>query len=104
MAITYLYNCCNKVFFQFLFVDREIFKTRFYIFRDSWAVKVHELLPSVPCHYIVCMASNQDSFEDAKVLIVSYSLMERNCDKLLEKEFGFLILVKTINLVGSKKN
>lgn len=59
--------------------------------RNTWAEKVRTLLPWVPCQYIVCMTSTQEYFGDAKVLIVSYSLMERNCDRLLDKRFGFVI-------------
>lgn len=59
--------------------------------RNVWAEKVRILLPWVPCQYIVCLTSTQDYFGDAKVLIVSYSLMERNFDRLAEKRFGFVI-------------
>lgn len=62
-------------------------------YRDSWTAKVRELLPSVPSHLIACMTSQQDFLSDAQVLIVSYNLMERCWEKILERKFGVVILV-----------
>lgn len=61
--------------------------------RDTWAEQVRKLLPWVPSQYIVTFNSTSDYFGDAKVLIVSYALMERNLDRLAEKKFSFIILV-----------
>lgn len=62
--------------------------------RDTWAKQVRELLPWVPDQYIVTLNSTSDYFGDAKVIIISYALMERNIDRLEEKKIGFLILVR----------
>lgn len=54
---------------------------------------VHELMPYVPKTHVGCMVSAMESIADFRVLIVSYNLMERNCDKLLQRRFNFVILV-----------
>lgn len=59
--------------------------------RDTWAEKVQTLLPWVPRQYIVTLTSTSDYFGEAKVLIVSYNLMERNSDRFFERKFGFVI-------------
>lgn len=61
--------------------------------RDSWAIKIRELLPYVAASRIVCMVSHQEDISEAKVLVVSYSLMERHIDKILKRKFSFVILV-----------
>lgn len=61
--------------------------------RTAWERHIRDLLPSVPAQHIVCLQSASDYFGDCKVLITSYQMMEKNCDKLLEKQFGFIILV-----------
>lgn len=61
--------------------------------RDTWAEQIRKLLPWVPCQHIVTLTTTSDYYGDAKVLIVSYPLMERNRERLLEKKFGFIILV-----------
>ncbi|XP_030383078.1 SWI/SNF-related matrix-associated actin-dependent regulator of chromatin subfamily A-like protein 1 [Scaptodrosophila lebanonensis] len=59
--------------------------------RDSWNRHVTELLPSVPVHCVQVLDNNQQYLLDARVLIISYTMMERITDKLLERKFGFLI-------------
>lgn len=61
--------------------------------RDSWAQHIKELLPWVPKDSIKCLASTNDYVSDCKVLITSYSLMDKNVNRLAEKHFGFVILV-----------
>jgi hypothetical protein len=39
------------------------------------------------------MTGKNDYIEEAKVLIMSYALMEKNLDKLMELNFGVLIMV-----------
>lgn len=60
--------------------------------RDVWTTKIKELLPYVPLQTIVTMNSNQDCFKDANIVIASYSLMEKHHEKLLQKNFGMVIL------------
>lgn len=66
--------------------------------RDAWLNHVKDLLPSVPAQSIKCLTSTKDYVGDCNVLITSYSLMEKNCDRLLEIKFGFIILVRKIQL------
>lgn len=61
--------------------------------RDTWHTKIRELLPYVACHHVSCMTTAQNYVGDAKILITSYNLLERNSDKFLKKEFGFIIFV-----------
>ncbi|KAM8717805.1 hypothetical protein ACLKA7_004499 [Drosophila subpalustris] len=70
--------------------------------RDSWARHVSELLPSVPIHYVQVLANNQTYVGDAKVLIVSYNMMERHMDKLLQRKFGFVIYDESHTLKNGK--
>lgn len=60
--------------------------------RDVWTMKIKELLPYVPLHSIVTVNSNQDYFGDAKIVIASYSIMEKHHEKLLQQKFGMVIL------------
>jgi len=61
--------------------------------RDDWVRHVHNLLPWIPSESIMCWQSTQEYVGTCKVLITSYSLMDKNCDRLLEKKFGVVILV-----------
>lgn len=61
--------------------------------RDDWERHVRNLLPWIPSQSIVCCQSTQYYFGNCKVLITSYALMEKNCDRLAEKKFGVIILV-----------
>lgn len=70
--------------------------------RDVWAEQIRSLLPSVPTQYIITLTATSDYFGDAKVVIVSYPLMERNCDRLCEKKFGCLILDESHTLKNFK--
>lgn len=63
--------------------------------RGAWEDHFHEWLPWIPKHLIKCLTSNQDYVGDAKVIITSYSMMDKNCDSLLDKNIGFVILVST---------
>ncbi|KAJ6646348.1 SWI/SNF-related matrix-associated actin-dependent regulator of chromatin subfamily A-like protein 1 [Pseudolycoriella hygida] len=60
--------------------------------RDDWMRHVRNLLPWISPESIVCWQSTQDYLGKVKVLITSYSLMDKNCDRLFEKNFGILIL------------
>ncbi|XP_065357784.1 SWI/SNF-related matrix-associated actin-dependent regulator of chromatin subfamily A-like protein 1 [Calliphora vicina] len=70
--------------------------------RDSWAQHIRDLLPSIPLHYIQVLNSNQQYIGDCKVLITSYSMMERNVNQIMERKFGFLIFDESHNLKNSK--
>jgi len=70
--------------------------------RDSWARHIAELLPWVPVHCIQVLANNQSYVGDAKVIIASYNMMERNLDKLLQRKFGFVIYDESHTLKNSK--
>lgn len=61
--------------------------------RDGWVQHVRNLLPWISAESIVCWQSTQEYFGNIKVLITSYSLMDKNCDRLCEKNFGIVILV-----------
>lgn len=61
--------------------------------RDGWERHIRELLPWVPGDSIKCLVSTNDYIGESKVLITSYSLMDRNADRLADKHFGFVILV-----------
>ncbi|XP_037052396.1 SWI/SNF-related matrix-associated actin-dependent regulator of chromatin subfamily A-like protein 1 [Bradysia coprophila] len=60
--------------------------------RESWAQHIRSLLPDIPPESIVCWQSTQEYIGNVKVLVTSYSLMDKNCDRLCEKNFGILIL------------
>lgn len=61
--------------------------------RDGWKEHVRRLLPWISSESIVCWQSTQEYLGNIKVLITSYSLMDKNCDRLCEKNFGIVILV-----------
>lgn len=70
--------------------------------RDNWVRKIEELLPWVPADSIKCLVSMNDYIGDCKVLVTSYSLMDKHADRLVEKHFGFVVLVgQTIRLIYS---
>uniref|UniRef100_A0A182IXQ7 Uncharacterized protein n=1 Tax=Anopheles atroparvus TaxID=41427 RepID=A0A182IXQ7_ANOAO len=70
--------------------------------RDVWAVKMRQLLPHVPVHHIAVLNSGQDFIGESRVLISSYSLMERCGEKLLERGFGMLIFDESHTLKNFK--
>lgn len=70
--------------------------------RDSWAQHIRELLPSIPLHYIQVLNSNQQYIGDCKILITSYSMMEKNINQIMEHKFGFLIFDESHSLKNSK--
>ncbi|XP_075152134.1 SWI/SNF-related matrix-associated actin-dependent regulator of chromatin subfamily A-like protein 1 [Haematobia irritans] len=70
--------------------------------RDSWANHVRELLPYLPLHYVQVLNSNQQYIGDCKVLITSYSIMERNIQQIMDRKFGFLIFDESHSLKNPK--
>lgn len=61
--------------------------------RTSWERQILNLLPSVPSESVKVLISTNEYVGDSKVLIVSYSLMEKNVELLLKRSFGCIILV-----------
>lgn len=61
--------------------------------RAGWESHIRDLLPTVPSDSIKCLSSSNDYIANCKVLITSYPLMDRCVDRLVEKRFGFVILV-----------
>lgn len=70
--------------------------------RDVWAAKIRQLLPYVPVHNIVTLQSGQDYIGDARILITSYSMMEKSAEKLLARHFGFIIMDESHTLKNFK--
>lgn len=72
--------------------------------RDSWATTVRRLMPYVSAANVVCVTSKmeQQATAEAKVLIMSYNLMERNSAELLRRKFPFVILDESHLLKNSK--
>uniref|UniRef100_A0A2M4AFD2 Putative chromatin remodeling protein n=1 Tax=Anopheles triannulatus TaxID=58253 RepID=A0A2M4AFD2_9DIPT len=70
--------------------------------RDSWAVKFRQLLPHIPAQRIMVLNNGQDFIGDCRVLISSYSLMERCGDKLQDRGFGMLIFDESHTLKNFK--
>ncbi|XP_067626189.1 SWI/SNF-related matrix-associated actin-dependent regulator of chromatin subfamily A-like protein 1 [Eurosta solidaginis] len=70
--------------------------------RESWATHVRELLPSIPIHYVQVLTSAQQYFDDAKVLITSYNMMDRHVEQLMQRKFGFVIFDESHTLKNSK--
>lgn len=56
-------------------------------------MKIYELLPYVPRHFVVSITTEQDYIGDAKILIASYNLVERMSEQILKRGFGFVIFV-----------
>lgn len=70
--------------------------------RDVWATKIRQLLKYVPVHNIVTLQGSQDYIGDARILISSYSLMEKCAEKLLDRGFGFIIMDESHTLKNFK--
>ncbi|XP_062547959.1 SWI/SNF-related matrix-associated actin-dependent regulator of chromatin subfamily A-like protein 1 [Armigeres subalbatus] len=70
--------------------------------RDVWAAKIRELFRYVPMHNIVTLQGSQDPIDEARILISSYSLMERCFNKLMERGFGFIIMDESHTLKNFK--
>ncbi|XP_035913171.1 SWI/SNF-related matrix-associated actin-dependent regulator of chromatin subfamily A-like protein 1 [Anopheles stephensi] len=70
--------------------------------RDSWAHKIRQLLPHIPVHHIAALNSGQDYIAECRVLIASYSMMERCGEKLLDRGFGTLIFDESHTLKNFK--
>lgn len=61
--------------------------------RDFWLSQIHSLLPSIEVHFVRVLQSGDDYIDDAKIVICSYSMLDRVLEKFLRKRFGILILV-----------
>lgn len=64
-----------------------------------------ELLPSVPQESIQHIRSGKDFIdEQCKVIIISYDLLAKHIDKILEKKFGVLICVSLLMISIDNNN
>lgn len=64
---------------------------------SAWEDHIKELLPSVPAESIKSLISTNDYVNDScRVLITSYSLMEKNGERFKKMNFGFVILVSFV--------
>ncbi|KAK4874248.1 hypothetical protein RN001_013608 [Aquatica leii] len=60
--------------------------------KNEWESTIHKYLPSVSVMHTQYMTSAKDYIGDCKVLIVSYDMMTRCLEKLLERNFKVLIM------------
>lgn len=60
--------------------------------KNTWEETILKYLPSVPVMHIQYMVSKKDYIGDSKVLIVSHDIMARCSEKLLERNFGVIII------------
>lgn len=70
--------------------------------RESWMTTVRRLMPYLADQQVVCMTSKLEQFDAARVLVISYNLMERHCEQLLQHRFPFVILDESHLLKNSK--
>ncbi|XP_026471631.1 SWI/SNF-related matrix-associated actin-dependent regulator of chromatin subfamily A-like protein 1 [Ctenocephalides felis] len=69
--------------------------------RNTWYQKCSEFLPSVSIHNVVCMSSGTDYIYDAKILIVTHSLLEK-CIDSLKNRYGVIIYDESHTLKNFK--
>lgn len=67
--------------------------------KNTWEETIAKYMPSIPLLYIQYMSTVKDFINDAKVLITSYDMMGRCVDRLLKRNFKFLILVSKFNAI-----
>ncbi|RZB39001.1 SWI/SNF-related matrix-associated actin-dependent regulator of chromatin subfamily A-like protein 1 [Asbolus verrucosus] len=70
--------------------------------KNVWEETIHRYLPSVPVMQVQYMTSGKDYIGDCKILIVSHDMMSRTYQKLLEKQFGVLIVDESHTLKSFK--
>lgn len=72
--------------------------------RSVWSSTVLDLLPAVPPHRVVCVSTRleESDLDVARVLIVSYTMMERNHAMLLRRSYPFVILDESHMLKNGK--
>lgn len=70
--------------------------------REFWATEIRNLLPSISCHYIQIIESTNEIIGDAKIVITSYSLLDRNVEQLYEKNFRAIIFDESHYIKNSK--
>lgn len=61
--------------------------------RTTWESHITDLLPAVPSDSVKVLTSTNGYASNCKVLITSYTLMDKNVEILLKKSFGCIILV-----------
>ncbi|KAB0793416.1 hypothetical protein PPYR_13036 [Photinus pyralis] len=60
--------------------------------KNEWEATIHKYLPSVSIMQTQYMVSAKDYIGDSTILILSYDLMSRAIDKLLERQFKVIIM------------
>lgn len=70
--------------------------------KNTWEETIHKYMPSVSVMHTQYMVSAKDYIGDAKILIVSHDMMSRCFDKLLERNFGVLIIDESHNFKNFK--
>ncbi|KAF5287505.1 hypothetical protein FQA39_LY04133 [Lamprigera yunnana] len=70
--------------------------------KNEWEATIHKYLPSISIMHTQYMVSAKDYIGDAKILIVSYDMMGRCVEKLLERQFKVLIMDESHNLKNFK--
>lgn len=70
--------------------------------RGAWAQHVRTLLPSIPEHSITVFQTGKDYFPDSKVVITTNTLMEKHRQRLLDMNFGVVILDESHSLKNFK--
>lgn len=70
--------------------------------RGAWFEHVRTLLPSIPDRCITVFQSTKDYFPDSRVVIATNTLMEKNYQRLLDMNFGVVILDESHSLKNFK--
>ncbi|XP_060522006.1 SWI/SNF-related matrix-associated actin-dependent regulator of chromatin subfamily A-like protein 1 [Cylas formicarius] len=70
--------------------------------KNVWEDTIFKYLPSVSIMHIQYMSSSKDYIGESKILILSHDLMQRCCDKLLDRGFGCIIIDESHNLKSFK--
>ncbi|KAF7266549.1 hypothetical protein GWI33_020058 [Rhynchophorus ferrugineus] len=70
--------------------------------KHVWEETITKYLTSVPILQVQYMTASKDYIGDAKILIISHDLMSRCCDKLLERNFGCIIIDESHTLKNFK--
>ncbi|XP_055295299.1 SWI/SNF-related matrix-associated actin-dependent regulator of chromatin subfamily A-like protein 1 [Sitodiplosis mosellana] len=70
--------------------------------RDGWAQHINNLLPAISNGSVKVLTSTNEYVGDYKVLITSYSLMDKNVETLLKRSFGCVILDESHTIKNHK--
>ncbi|KAK5641352.1 hypothetical protein RI129_009899 [Pyrocoelia pectoralis] len=70
--------------------------------KNEWEATIHKYLPSVSIMQTQYMVSAKDYIGDSNILIISFDLMSRSIDKLLERQFRVIIMDESHTLKNFK--